>query len=87
MEAMSMKNLILLVLLALVGVHAYFYLSFGTLDPCKAAATRMIDLQSSEAGRTLGQLVAGPIESRLRAKGMTTCYRAMFDQEPEALLQ
>lgn len=82
-----MKNLILLILIALVGVHAYFYSAYGTLDPCRAAAARMVSLQSSETGRTLGQLVVGPIESRLRAKGMTTCYRAMFDQEPEALLQ
>lgn len=82
-----MKNLIVLVLLAIAGLHAYFYFSYGTLDPCKAATFRMINLQSSEAGRTLGQLVAGPIENRLRAKGAMTCYRALFDQEPEALLQ
>lgn len=82
-----MKNLILLVLLAIAGLHAYFYFSYGTLDPCKAAAFRMISMQSSEAGRALGQLVAGPIENRLRAKGAGTCYRAFFDQDPEALLQ
>lgn len=82
-----MKNLILLVLLILAGVHGYFYVTYGTLDPCKAAAHRMANLPSSEAGKTLGQLVAGPIETRLRSKGVLTCYRAAFEENPESLLQ
>ena len=82
-----MKNLILLLLIGIAAVHAYFYFSYGTLDACKAAAFRTINQQTSEAGRTLGQLVAGPIENRFRSKGALTCYRARFDESPEALLQ
>lgn len=82
-----MKNLILLVLLALAGVHGYIYMSYGTLDPCMAAAFRTINQPASEAGRTLGQLVVGPIETRFRAKGALTCYRAIFEENPQSLLQ
>jgi hypothetical protein len=68
-------------------VHGYFYLTFGTFDACKAAAARMVNQPSNEAGRALGQLVAGPIESRLRSKGVLTCYQAAFVEDPHALLQ
>jgi len=81
------KNLLLLALIALAGVHGYIYMNYGTLDPCKAAAFRTINQPSSEAGRTLGQLVAGPIENRFRAKGTMTCYRAIFDENPHSFLQ
>ncbi len=83
-----MKNLVTLVILAAILVHGYFYLSFGTFDACKAAAIRMINQQSTEAGRALGSLVAGPIESRFRAKGVVTCYRAaVLGEDPNVLLQ
>ena len=83
-----MKNLVTLVILAAILVHGYFYLRFGTFDACKAAAIRMINQQSSEAGRALGSLVAGPIEARFRAKGVVSCYRAaVLGEDPNALLQ
>ena len=83
-----MKKLIFAAVAVLAFVHGYFYLSFGTLDACKAAALRMISQQSSEAGRALGQLVAGPIESRFRTKGVVTCYRAaVLGEDPNVLLQ
>jgi hypothetical protein len=82
-----MKGLIILVAALAALVHGYFYLSFGSFDPCKAAALRIVSQQSGEAARALGQLVAGPIENRLRAKGTLTCYRAAFDKNPQALLQ
>jgi hypothetical protein len=82
-----MRNLIALILLIAAAVHGYFYVSYGTADPCKAAAIRIVNQPSSEAGKALGQLMAGPVETRLRAKGALTCYQAMFDESPEALLQ
>ncbi len=83
-----MKNFITLVLLAAILVHGYFYLNFGTFDACKAAAIRLINQQSSEAGRALGSLVAGPIEARFRARGVVSCYRAaVLGEDPTALLQ
>ena len=83
-----MKNLIVVALVVLALVHGYFYLSFGTLDACKAAAFRMISQQTSETGRALGSLVAGPIEARFRAKGPLTCYRAaVLGEDPNVLLQ
>lgn len=82
-----MKTILMLVLAVAALVHGYFYLSFGTLDPCKAAAIRIVNQPASEVGQTLGQLVAGPVETRLRSKGTLVCYRAAFDENPEALLQ
>lgn len=83
-----MRRLIVSALVVLAFVHGYFYVSFGTFDACKAAAFRMISQQSSEAGRALGQLVAGPIESRFRAKGVAICYRAaVLGEDPNVLLQ
>jgi hypothetical protein len=83
-----MKSLVSLVILAAILVHGYFYLNFGTFDACKAAAIRMISQPASEAGRALGSLVAGPIESRFRAKGVVTCYRAaVLGEDPNVLLQ
>lgn len=82
-----MKNLILLAVMGLALVHGYFYLSYGTFDACKAAAFRMVNQQTSETGRALGSLVAGPIESRFRAKGVMTCYRAaVIGEDANALL-
>ena len=75
-------------LFSLALIHGYFYLSYGTFDPCKAAAFAMINQQSSETGKTLGQFVAGPIESRLRSKGVITCYRtAVLGEDAKSLLQ
>ena len=83
-----LSRLIMFLVVGLALIHGYFYLSFGTLDPCKAAAFAMINQQTSEAGRTLGQLVAGPVESRFRSKGVATCYRAaVLGEDAESLLQ
>lgn len=82
-----MKSILMLVLALAAMVHGYIYFKFGTLDPCKAAAVRIVNQPQSEAGRALGQLVAGPVETRLRSKGTWTCYRAIFDESPEALLE
>lgn len=82
-----MKNIPIILLLAVSAFHVFLFMTYGSLDPCKAAAFRIAGMQSSEAGRTLGQLVVGPIETRLRAKGAITCYRAAVDENPMALLQ
>ena len=83
-----LKILLTAIIAVLALVHGYFYLSFGTLDACKAAAFRVIGQQTSEAVRGLGQIMAGPIESRFRSKGVVTCYRAaVLGEDAEALLQ
>jgi len=83
-----LKNLLAILIAVAALVHGYFYLSFGTFDACKAAAFRMINQQTSEAARGLGQLVAGPIESRFRSRGVVTCYRAaVLGEDAEVLLQ
>ena len=83
--------LIGLAIVAIVGVHLYFYWSVGTFDPCRAAVLRIIKKQR-EAGQDLaagvGVLFGRQLEDALRSQGVMTCYRAALRGEaPEIELQ
>ncbi len=78
-------------IVAIVGVHLYFYWSVGTFDPCRAAVLRIIKKQH-EAGQDLaagvGVLFGRQLEDALRSQGVMTCYRAALRGEaPEIELQ
>lgn len=79
-----MKNLFFLAVIGAALVHGYFYLSFGTFDPCKAAAYRMINQEQSGIARGAGALLSRPIENLLRSRGAAACYRtALTGELPE----
>jgi hypothetical protein len=80
-----------LAILAIVGVHLYFYWAVGTIDPCKAAVLRIVQKQRA-AGQDLvagvGVLFGRQLEDALRSQGMMTCYRsALRGEAPEIELQ
>lgn len=79
-----MKNLIVLAIVGAALVHGYFYMSFGTFDPCRAAAYRMISQEQTGIARGAGALLSGPIENLLRSRGAAACYRtALTGELPE----
>jgi hypothetical protein len=81
------KNAIGLLVVAVVAVHGYFYLSFGTLDPCTAAAFKVINQEKSQAARSAGALFSGALENMIRSKGVAACYRiAITGEKPENLI-
>jgi hypothetical protein len=84
----AISTLILLALLALAGVHLYFYWATGTFDPCKAAVLRIVQKQRAQ-GRDvaagIGVLLGRQLEDALRADGVMTCYRAALRGEAPEL--
>ncbi len=67
-------------------VHGYFYLSFGTFDPCVAATFKVINQEQSRAVRGAGLLFSAAIEKAIRSKGVWTCYRtAITGEAPDGL--
>ena len=82
-----LKNLLLLILLAVVGVHGFFYLAYGSVDPCKAAAVRTVNKQQSDVARGIGTMLSGPLESAIRSEGIDACYRvALLGESPSITL-
>ncbi len=80
-----------LAILAIVGVHLYFYWTVGTFDPCRAAVLRIIQKQRA-AGQDLaagvGVLLGRQLEDAIRSQGVMTCYRsALRGEAPEIELQ
>lgn len=83
-----LKRILGLLVIALAGLHGFFYLSYGTLDPCKAAAHRVVDQQQSGAVRDLGRVFSGQLESVIRSKGALECYRiAVAGEDPANLVE
>ncbi len=67
-------------------VHGFFYLSFGTFDPCTAATFRVINQGQWQAVRSSGLLFSGAVEKVIRSKGVLACYRtALTGEAPEIL--
>jgi hypothetical protein len=80
-----------LAIVAVAGVHLYFYWTVGTFDPCRAAVLRIIQKEKA-AGQDLaagvGVLFGRQLEDALRADGVMTCYRsALRGEVPEIELQ
>ena len=70
----------------LILVHGYFYLSFGTVDPCVAATFKVINKSQSQAARGAGLLFSAAIEKVIRSKGVWACYRtAVTGEAPDGL--
>ncbi|NJM35180.1 MAG: hypothetical protein HC850_11260 [Rhodomicrobium sp.] len=87
----AISSILILAILAIAGIHLYFYWIVGTFDPCRAAVLRIIQKQK-EAGQDLavgvGVLFGRQFEDALRAEGVMTCYRAALRGEaPEIELQ
>ena len=75
-----------LALILLASLHGYFYLAFGTFDPCTAATFKVINQGESSATRVGGLLFSAAIEKLIRSKGVLTCYRiAITGESPENL--
>jgi hypothetical protein len=76
-----------LLAVALAGVHGFFYLATGTIDPCKAAVTRIIQKERAQGGdfvAGVGVLFSEQLENLIRSDGVVTCYRtALTGQTPE----
>ncbi len=83
---MMLRGLIGLILALFIVLHGYFYLSFGTFDPCSAATFKVINQGESEATRAGGLLFSAAIEKLIRSKGVLACYRiAITGEAPEKL--
>lgn len=83
-----LSNILLLVVVAVVAVHGYFYWSVGTVEPCRAAVLRIIQKQKSQnngIAAGLGVLFARQLEDALRSEGVATCYRAALRGEAPEL--
>lgn len=79
------RRLVGLLFVLLVLLHGYFYLNYGTLDPCTAATFKVINqgrLNSSDNG---GLLFSGPVDKSIRSGGLWRCYLvAITGQMPNA---
>lgn len=74
-----------------VGVHGYFYAMAGTVDPCKAAVTRLIQkqrTQGSDIVASVGVLLSEQLEDTMRSEGVEACYRtALTGKAPEVVIR
>jgi hypothetical protein len=89
-----MKLILWVVGLAVAGIaalHGYFYIATGTIDPCKAAVTRIIQNERAKGGdlaASIGVLFSEQLENLLRSEGVGTCYRAAITGEaPEVVIK
>jgi hypothetical protein len=81
-------NLLLLVVLAVVAVHGFFYWSVGTVEPCRAAVLRIIQKQKAQdngLAAGLGVVFARQFEDAIRSEGIAACYRAALRGEAPEL--
>lgn len=70
----------------LMFVHVYFYIAFGTFDPCAAATFSVVNQGSSQVERGAGLLFSGVIEKVIRSEGVLACYRtAITGEAPKSL--
>jgi hypothetical protein len=74
-----MKLIIGLLVAAVVLVHGYFYAALGSVDPCKAAVTRIIEKErgkGNDLAASAGVLFSEQLEKMLRSNGIQSCYRS-----------
>jgi hypothetical protein len=76
-----------LVALAVAGfamLHAYFFLAFGSFDPCTAATFRLVNSDASGTGEAL--VYSSKLDQALRSRGLLACYRtAITGETPEGI--
>jgi hypothetical protein len=79
-------RLIGLFVVLLIAVHGYFYLAFGTFDPCTAATFKVINQGEPETDNGEGLPFSGRIEEMIRSEGVLACYRiAITGEAPETI--
>lgn len=80
------SRLIGLLVVLLIAVHGYFYLAFGTFDPCTAATFKVINQGEPETDDGEGLPFSGRIEDMMRSRGIFACYRiAITGKAPDAI--
>lgn len=78
---------IALAVAAIALLHGYFYVAFGTLDPCAAATFRLINQERRPAVKSASLVFSTVLDNALRSKGVLTCYvTAVTGEEPKGLL-
>jgi hypothetical protein len=83
------STILVLAVLVLAAVHAFFYMSVGAVEPCQAGVLRVIQKQREQGNdvvANLGVVFRQQAEEILRAEGIGACYRtALTGQPPEQL--
>jgi hypothetical protein len=86
-----MKLIIGLLVGAVVLVHGFFYIAFGTVDPCKAAVSHIIQNErrkDNDLVASMGVLFGDQLEGMLRSNGVKACYRAAITGDlPEVAIR
>jgi hypothetical protein len=84
-----LSTIIIIALLVAAAVHGFFYATAGTLDPCEAAVSRIIQQQRAQGNDVVarvGEAFRQQGEELLRTEGIGTCYRsALTGEAPEQL--
>jgi hypothetical protein len=74
-----------------VLAHGYFYIALGSVDPCKAAVTHIIQKERQKGNdlvASMGALFGDQLEDMLRSDGVKTCYRAAITGDlPEVAIR
>jgi hypothetical protein len=81
-------TILILVLAVLAAIHAFFYVTTGTIEPCHAAVLRIIQkhTRGNDALAKLGEVFQQQGEDLLRREGIAACYRsALTGDAPEQL--
>ena len=90
----AVTGLFVFVIIAVIGVHGFFSVKYGTMNPCKAAVER-IKMDKKSGGlldKAVGELIGLGQEivgsDRLAAelemeKGTPTCYQIALTGESE----
>lgn len=83
--------IVVLLVGAVALVHGYFYIAFGSADPCKAAVTHIIQKERDKGNdlvASMGVLFSEQLENMLRTDGEKTCYRsALTGDLPEVAIR
>lgn len=80
-----------LIAAVLAAVHGYFYLVAGTVDPCRAAVTRIIQAEQRRGNDLMagaGALLSNQLETLIRSEGVAACYRsAITGKAPDVTIK
>lgn len=63
----------ILIIVALL-LHGYFFLAFGTFDPCAAATFKVLNKTRPQTEQD-SLLFSGTLENKIRSMGLVACYR------------
>ena len=80
-------RLFALLVALLILAHGYFYLSFGTFDPCVAATFKVINQEQSQAARGAGLLFSAAIEKVIQRAFWRAIARPSRAKRPTGFLR